>query len=232
MDDTIEPIIVILGDPVAGNPSQLALERGLETLNLSYRVLSMNVAGKDLVTAVNGLDVCGVRAILLDPILARSQRRDTNSYPIDFYIRDTSGFHQVSLRSDLQNEFVRQYDRVEGESDIPLPQSVARSDPDNPNAELRSLWICDERSIGQSLSESIEFSARENEPIAVDVLLTSERLPWNVSQLNDVDSEAIRRIHLPIEFEIEFLAEAFRRLTGQPIASEIIADAMEEYQSV
>ena len=36
MDGTTEPIIAVLGHPIAGNPSQLALERAFAAMKLEY----------------------------------------------------------------------------------------------------------------------------------------------------------------------------------------------------
>ena len=70
MDGNTEPIIAVIGHPIAGNPAQFALERALESMQLEWRVFSFDVSPDDLATALNGLDVLGVRGVLIDPTLA------------------------------------------------------------------------------------------------------------------------------------------------------------------
>ena len=48
MDGTTEPIIAVIGHPIAGNPSQLALERALRAMDLDWRVLSFDVKPDDM----------------------------------------------------------------------------------------------------------------------------------------------------------------------------------------
>ena len=67
MDGTTEPIIVIMGHPIAGNPSQLAIERSLTSLGLEWRVLSFDVAPQDVAKALDGFSVTGIVGVLLGP---------------------------------------------------------------------------------------------------------------------------------------------------------------------
>ncbi|TWU17489.1 hypothetical protein Pla52o_50450 [Novipirellula galeiformis] len=69
MDGTTEPIIAVLGHPIAGNPSQLAIERAFAAMKLDWRVMSFDVSPENLPIALAGLEVLGVRGILLGPHL-------------------------------------------------------------------------------------------------------------------------------------------------------------------
>lgn len=71
MDGTTEPIIAVLGHPIAGNPSQLAIERAFEAMKLDWRVMSFDVTPENLPVALHGLEVLGVRGILLSKNLIR-----------------------------------------------------------------------------------------------------------------------------------------------------------------
>ncbi|GAA5508322.1 hypothetical protein [Novipirellula caenicola] len=71
MDGTTEPIIAVLGHPIAGNPSQLAIERAFEAMKLDWRVMSFDVTPENLPVALHGLEVLGVRGILLGKNLVR-----------------------------------------------------------------------------------------------------------------------------------------------------------------
>ncbi len=70
MDGNTEPIIAIIGHPIAGNPSQFAFERALQSLNLEWRVFSFDVPPDKLGRALDGLEVLGVRGVLIDDMLA------------------------------------------------------------------------------------------------------------------------------------------------------------------
>ncbi len=65
MDANTEPIIAVVGFPVGGNPSQFALERALQSVDLEWRVFSFNVAPDQLSTALEGLEVLGVQGVLI-----------------------------------------------------------------------------------------------------------------------------------------------------------------------
>ena len=71
MDGTTEPIIAVLGHPIAGNPSQLAIERAFEAMKLDWRVMSFDITPENLPAALHGLEVLGVRGILLGMNLIR-----------------------------------------------------------------------------------------------------------------------------------------------------------------
>lgn len=67
MDSTTEPIIAVVGHPIAGNPSQFALERALRSLDLDWRVVSFDVHPQDVAAALQGFDVTGISGVLIDP---------------------------------------------------------------------------------------------------------------------------------------------------------------------
>ncbi len=70
MDGTTEPIIVVIGHPIAGNPSQFALERALRAMKLDWRVLSFDVKPEDVAAALEGFSVTGIAGVLIDPSVA------------------------------------------------------------------------------------------------------------------------------------------------------------------
>ncbi|TWU34178.1 hypothetical protein Q31b_56490 [Novipirellula aureliae] len=70
-----EPLIAVLGHPIAGNPSQFALERAFESLQRDWRVISFDVEPDDLHVALSGLDVLGINGILLGTELAEHAAR-------------------------------------------------------------------------------------------------------------------------------------------------------------
>jgi hypothetical protein len=72
MDRTTEPVIAVLGHPIAGNASQFALERAFAAMKLDWRVLSFDVEASKLHVALDGLDVLGVEGVLIDPSLSEA----------------------------------------------------------------------------------------------------------------------------------------------------------------
>lgn len=64
-DGTTEPIIAIIGHPIAGNPSQLAIERSLNSLGLEWRVLSFDVAPENVAKALDGFSVTGIAGVMI-----------------------------------------------------------------------------------------------------------------------------------------------------------------------
>lgn len=82
MDGTTESIIAVtesivgvIGHPIAGNPSQLAIERALGHLNLDWRVLSFDVEANSITQALDGCDVLGFRGVLIDRSLQLAASR-------------------------------------------------------------------------------------------------------------------------------------------------------------
>jgi len=65
MDGTTEPLLAVVGHPIAGNPSQFALERAISSLGLDWRVLSFDVPPGDISAALNGFLVTGIAGVLV-----------------------------------------------------------------------------------------------------------------------------------------------------------------------
>ena len=104
MDSNTEPLIAVLGRPIAGNPSQFAIECALQSLDLEYRVKSFDVTPENLDTALCGLEVLGFQGVLADDFLARHvgqwwQKRSpekSNGAPIHCLFRDSDDIEKLS----------------------------------------------------------------------------------------------------------------------------------------
>ncbi|TWT65590.1 hypothetical protein [Crateriforma conspicua] len=70
MDESVEPVIALLGHPIAGNPAPLALSRAIAALGLDCRLHSFDVTPDDLPTALSGLRVLGFTGVWLDDRLS------------------------------------------------------------------------------------------------------------------------------------------------------------------
>lgn len=60
-DLPIQPIACVIGHPIAGNPTQFAIEKALAAADLDWRFLSVDVAEKDLRDAIRGIRAMGFR---------------------------------------------------------------------------------------------------------------------------------------------------------------------------
>lgn len=99
MDGITEPVILVLGHPIAGNPSQFVLEREIRALKMPWRVLSCDVQESQIDEAIAGARALGFRGLLLDQNLVRS-RADTP----DGESRQTSNFYFRANRDDADWE--------------------------------------------------------------------------------------------------------------------------------
>jgi hypothetical protein len=67
MDGTTEPILAIIGHPIAGNPTQFALESGFATAQMDCRVLSIDLAQDKVAAAIAGMDAMGFQGVWVTP---------------------------------------------------------------------------------------------------------------------------------------------------------------------
>ncbi len=66
MDESSQPVIAVLGHPIAGNPTHFVLERVIDHLGLDHRIVSFDITPKRLGVALDGLDALGLFAVHLD----------------------------------------------------------------------------------------------------------------------------------------------------------------------
>ena len=70
MDGNTQPIVAVVGHPIAGNPSQFAIECALKDLDLDIRVSSFDVVPEKLHAALDGLEVLHFHGVIIDDALA------------------------------------------------------------------------------------------------------------------------------------------------------------------
>lgn len=58
-DLAIQPVVCVLGYPIAGNPMQFAIERALSAADLDWRFLSLDVSAERLPAAIAGIEALG-----------------------------------------------------------------------------------------------------------------------------------------------------------------------------
>lgn len=136
-----EPVLVVLGDPIAGNPSQFALERAFAAVNAEWRVVSRSIAPADLATAIAGLKVCDFGGVWLDHHLAR---QDDGIFGLDCF-SPSDRWQGMAIRQQFAGtkpaplsadpfEFTESSEIVEA-SDIAEPDEIAE-----PASQL-SPWL-------------------------------------------------------------------------------------------
>lgn len=242
MDGTTEPVIAVIGHPIAGNPSQFALERAFKSMRLEWRVLSFDVLPEEMPAALQGTEALGFRGIVLDANVSESASEilgSETSQRVDSLYRDGEGKltgyqaehewlaaqiekHQESLGHDLRSVWVG--DRVEFLSEQ--------------TGSIEQLDVLDDPS--QVEQADLIFITRANDDeFALDV----EDWPAGNGQTLVVDrSDGHADLHVLGErgykvltsedCRIGMLMECLRRWTGDTPSSEVVRDAIEEYLAV
>lgn len=67
MDGTTEPIVAVIGNPIAGNPTQFALETGFQAAQIDSRVFSIDLASDKVAAALAGMNAMGFRGVWVAP---------------------------------------------------------------------------------------------------------------------------------------------------------------------
>ncbi|WDQ17502.1 shikimate dehydrogenase [Rhodopirellula sp. P2] len=79
MDEKIEPVLAVIGHPVAGNPTQFALESAFEQANVDCRVLSFDLSPQQLPVAVDGMHAMSFRGVWIDSSCRGQISEDSNT---------------------------------------------------------------------------------------------------------------------------------------------------------
>lgn len=247
MDGTTEPVVAVVGHPIAGNPSQFALERALKALELEWRVLSFDVAPDRLTTALDGGDALGLRGLLIDTNIADLasdwyRQIDPDAEDIDCLYRDPDGrltgcnaegdwishriaSHRQSLGRELQNC-------------IWLGERNEKLDPRDEACSFSEFTTLPDPDLVAE-ADLIFIAAIEDDAADFEI----EDWPQGDATTLIVDltrgHPGLRRIAglgFPIvsaeQRRIGMLAAAFKRWTGTEPPSDVIRDAIEEYLAV
>ncbi len=243
MDGTTEPIVVVIGHPIAGNPAQFATERALRSLRLDWRVLSFDVQPSDVAAALEGFAVTGINGVIIDRSLAGEAKQ--------WYSQRTGSDSSSTidcLSRDGELRFVGEF-----EQKLWVDEQIARHDGQN------RVWIGDCDSHAAASSEGFQQYATTPPEIIelvgqADVIvinraasnpleLDAEDWPVNdgstlVIDLTEGHEElpSIRELGYRVigenEQRIGMLQRCLNRWTGQMPSTEVIYDAIEEYLGV
>ena len=239
MDGTTEPIIVVIGHPIAGNPSQFAVERALRAMKLDWRVLSFDVKPADVAAALVGFSVTGIRGVLIDPSVAAA----ATQWYADRTSTDVSTIDCL-YRSDDQEQLVGSYEQRawiddqisqhRGEQRIWLGDSLE-------NAPVSRTGFGTEASVSPPDLDEIENA--DVIAIADRPVLEAEDWPQDDGSTLVVDlteghpeRSTLRargyRIIGMRERQIGTLQRCLQRWTGALPPAEVVPDAIEEYLGV
>lgn len=253
MDGMIEPVILVLGNPIAGNPIPFALERAFESLSLSYRVLSCELQPTDFEAAIEGARVLGIRAVFLDASLSadshfgqsglafdfldRKPGEDTDWYPMrlinEWLYHAILGFlptqavdnENLDPSSEIASENIERRLLWIGEEDARFPSDLATSQSRSPIAWAPSEAI--EQADMIAISNQIEVDSwpqSQKKTLVIDLATPPNELAGLKSLgYHVIDFEALR---------VGVLASLVERVTGQQADSDVIQEAIEEYLAV
>lgn len=247
MDGTTEPVVAVIGHPIAGNPSQFAFERALVAMDLDWRVISFDVPAGKIAAALDGAEVLGLRGILVDPSVQEAasdwyRTRDQDSSQIDCLYRGDDGVFAAcnEQRGWLQQQLDDQRQHLDRE----LSGCLWLGDALNAS-------LVDEQWIGE---EPLTAAPRLDQIAAADVIFvaTADGGPANLDA-DDWPPEASDTLVIDLtaghpdmprleragyrvlsfqDRQIGTLGRCLRRWTGIAPPAEILHDAIEEYLAV
>lgn len=234
MDGITDPVVLVLGHPIAGNPSQFAFERALDALGLRWRVLSCDVAPDRVNAAIAGADALGFHGLLLDRNLVDGdgERRD------DFYRRPESGqaawVSEDVMRSWLE-QVIRDFFQSEtspigpllwiGQPDPSFPSQLSPRQSQSPIAWASTESI--EKADLIAISEPVDagdWPTCGHPTLVVDLA----NPPNDVEQIRSLGYEVLGRK----EIRVGVLMRCLGQWTGQHPSAEVLSDAVEEYLAV
>ncbi len=253
MDDHTEPLIAVIGDPIAGNPSQLAIERALQALDLDCYVNSFQVVADDVAAAIDGLQVLGYRGVLVDDALATlagawaaNQPDDQYSgVPINCLFRSPQDetkltghdAHGQWLIAIAKQHFQQHGTRIEhclwlGNRNIKFPTELA--DVHQTELSTRAPSI---DSVAQSNLIVLSTGPKGDVPLDVKEWPDDDgsTLMIDLTDGNQEIAQASDKGYTVVssrDRQIGTIAESFKRWTGMTPSTTIIQEAIEEYLSV
>lgn len=242
MEGTTEPIIVVIGHPIAGNPSQFAVERALRSLKLDWRVLSFDVKPDDIAIALEGFSVTGIAGVMIDPSVASAASRwyadktDGENAFIDCLYRDEQ---QGFVGSNEQQSWIdEQIQQRAGEKHIWIGGTLDAAALDREPFPADSTSIPpDPNAIAEA--DVIVITDHADGPVELEVVDWPENdgTTWVIDLTDGHPDQAKLRqlgylVVTDLQRRIGTLQRSLRRWTGEDASSEVIHDAIEEYLGV
>lgn len=249
MDGTTEPIIAVIGHPIAGNPTQFAIERAFYALDLEWRVLSFDVELDQVATAFEGFNVTGIAGVIIDPSVisaasawyrSKSDASHTNDELIDCLFREGTslrGTHEQQAWIDgmIANHCAAKGGDAKklwiGDSPDSLPISHAgfseRPEPMPPNPDsiaAASVIVIGYHTDAAAQLEVDDWPADDGSTLVIDLTEGHPDLPAIANLGFNVVS--------PHQRQVSTIGRCVERWTGRQPPSSVISDAIEEYLGV
>jgi hypothetical protein len=261
MDGYTESIVIVLGSPVRGNPAQFAIERGLESIGLDWRVLSLEVDLADLATAIDGFRVSGIRAIWFDDGMAKHAPKvlsdDSSGGPstaIDGFVRHDNVWEKFEVRAAVRQR--------EADDAVRLKEAASAKDTESTKASPGSSTASPGSSTaspGSSTASPGSSTASPGSSTASPGSSTSKEASASKSAVASKHGSRIKQVSLTqaaipqdslsqpnqdsTDFEPAWISDAIRRQTrqlqlcievwtGKRVPVSVLAEAIEEYESV
>lgn len=256
MDSSTEPLIAVIGYPIADNPAEFTLDRAFAAMGLDWRVISFEIPSRRLGAALDGTVALGFHGVLIDrglsELAARWYRQryhspETGDPPARVDCFSHSGVGAAAAASppdadDLRETWLRERVRSHFESRGRRPAHLLRlpiRDSDQPLPFAESLSPIRYRRCPEP------EQLAEADIIVVEAPLTQDQaaLVWPaddastlvIELADDAVTPAARfgyQVITADAIRAGVLCQAIRRWTGRDADAEIIRDAIEEYGSV
>ena len=253
MDGTTEPVVAVIGHPIAGNPSQFAIERALMSMQHSWRVMSFDVLPEQVGAALDGLEILAFRGVLIDRSLTpfatdwyrQRDPSETLPSPMGCLFRDDKELDHFTGQSPATEWLARRIKNHFDGLDRGIENAIwlGRANPDFPansvtfsSASSRKR-VSDPESV--AASDLVVVSDREGGPIDLGV---GDWPPSDGSTLV-IDLTAGHPDRTRIE-ELGYrllsadairagtIGQAIQYWTGDVPADEVLQEAIEEYLAV
>ena len=248
MDGNTEPVIAVIGHPIAGNPSQFALERALASAGLEWRVFSFDVSPQSAATALDGLEALGVSGVLIDESLTesastwRDQSSQGESYVDCLCFADASqsftkmsvertwaktrfNEHAALLQRDIEKTFVAGEIPAKAVWRTSLLEGTIKKLPRSHERITDADLIVIEQGDDGPVPLDVQHWPKGDESVlVVDFSDGHPDLGQIESMGYQVVSSQSRRLAI--------LSECFRRWTSVDAPRDVVLDAIEEYLAV
>ncbi|MGB7328062.1 MAG: hypothetical protein WBD31_24515 [Rubripirellula sp.] len=258
MDGTTEPIIAVIGHPIAGNPSQFAIERALDALELEWRVLSFDVHPEHIAAALEGFKVTGIAGVMIEssvmPVAAQwyatKIEPNVDVGAIDCLYRDENLHFRASAEQRAWiDETVAAHDSSTrlwiGARDATLPIDASLFEDENvvetANSDritaARLVVLANEPKFGAPLGDTKEPLKLAPTKLDLDVWPANDGSTFVIDLTDEhPDRDAIIERGYqwigPHQRRVGMLIKCFERWTGDQSSPDVISDAIEEYLGV
>ncbi len=242
MEGTTEPILVVIGDPIAGNPAQFALERSLRAMELDWRVLSFDVTPENVAAAIEGFAVTGIVGVMIARELSASagswntHKNKIETQSVDCLWRNDTGHFSAAdqlldwLQTQIQKfQHGKQLWVGNQEATVPL------------NPEQFERFALDHSGLADEIVKASVIALSADDSTEAD--FDKEEWPENTGETLVIDLGAAYNLvshlrqqgYLVIgedEFRVGALQHCILQWTGKTPSDDVVIDAIEEYLSV